>query len=610
MVKRILVIDDNTSIHNDFRKILMKSKPKNDHLNDMESFLFGAVVQQPPNSALFEIDCASQGIEGLELVKQAIAKGTPYALAFVDIRMPPGWDGIETIRHVWNEYPDIQVVLCTAYSDYSWDEIHRILGETDNLLILKKPFDNIEVLQIAHTLTRKWELNLDIQGRLNKLAFYDNLTGLPNRVLFMDRFTHVLENSHRYKRKGALLFIDLDNFKQINDTMGHNAGDELLKIMSDRIVKCLRISDTITRTPSTDEMSARLGGDEFTVILPEISKYEDAAVTAQRIAEHIIIPMNLCGQEVVITCSIGIAVFPVDGETIESLLKNADLAMYYAKRIGPNHFQYYQESMNTDALKRLTMENHLRHASMRNEFTLVYQPQFNLLTGQFNSMEALLRWNNSELGSISPAEFIPIAEENGLIIPIGEWVIRTACQQIKTWLDKGLFVQCVSVNVSLKQLTQANFVEMVRAILADTNLEAERLEIELTESIMERDISGITSILNALKNMQVRLAIDDFGTGYSCLSRLKDMPIDCLKIDRSFLMDIEDSKANQSIINAIIAMAKKLNLTVIAEGVETKTQLDFLYENNCQKAQGYMLSYPLSALQTEEFLKRLYVENS
>lgn len=598
---RILIIDDNTVIHDDFRKILMKSAKPVDDLQDMRSALFGPATQTLTTIA-FEIDCASQGKEGLEMTQQAQSAGRPYALAFVDSRMPPGWDGIETISHLWKVCPELQIVLCTAYTDYSWQQIQSILGNSDSLLLLKKPFDNMEVLQLAHALTRKWELNREIQGRLNQLAFYDKLTGLPNRTLFIDRLTQAINRASRYKCKVALLFIDLDNFKRVNDTLGHSIGDDLLKFTAERLVKCLRVSDTVARSLE-NEMAARIGGDEFTVILPELKREEDAGVVAQRIAEQLGQPLQLGSHQVIVTPSIGIAVFPQDGDNIETLIKNADIAMYYSKRIGPNMFKYYQESMNATALKRMTIENHLRQAFERDEFMLHYQPQFDLASGMVSGMEALLRWSNWELGDVPPIEFIPVAEENGMIVVIGEWVLRTACRQTKAWLDQGFQLQRIAVNVSVKQFTHTNFLEMVRNVLAETALEPNRLEIEITESLLVQDALKINDILQSLKDMNVRIAIDDFGTGYSSLSRLKEMPIDCLKIDRSFVSGIHGGPRDQAIICAIIAMAEGMDLKVIAEGVETSGQEKFLREKQCQEAQGFLFSRPLSTQQAEAFLR-------
>lgn len=604
---RILVIDDNTSIHEDFSKILVKQQNMGDGLQDIESQLFGseATTILPAD---FEMDYASQGKEGLALVQQAISEGRPYSLAFVDFRMPPGWDGITTIQELWKESPDLQIVFCTAYSDYSWQDIRRDLGETDNLLILKKPFDNAEVLQLAHALTRKWELNREVQGRLNQLAYYDILTGLPNRALFMERLNQVLETARRQERKAALLFIDLDNFKRINDTLGHSIGDDLLKTASDRIVKCLRMSDVVTRS-SVTEMAARLGGDEFTVILPELDKEEYAAVVATRIGETLTKPITLDSYEVIVTPSIGIAVFPQDGDTLEILLKNADLAMYYSKRTGANTYSYYQESMNESALKRMTIENHLRQAFDRNEFTLCYQPQFDLVKGEVSGMEALLRWHNWELGNVPPDEFIPIAEESGLIVPIGEWVMRTACSQLREWLDQKTPLQRISVNVSVKQFIHKRFLKMIQQVLAETGLGPDNLEIEITESLLVKDTQVISDILEEIKKMKIGVAIDDFGTGYSSLSRIKEMPIDCLKIDRSFVNAIDGNTRDQSVISAIIAMAEGMNLRVIAEGVETTGQADFLRGKKCQEVQGYLYSRPLTTDQVDIFFRQISKKN-
>jgi diguanylate cyclase (GGDEF)-like protein len=599
---RILVIDDNASIHEDFQKILARPASSSTELKEMESVLFGSDAEAPA-FADFKIDYASQGREGLEMVKRAQSEGRPYALAFVDGRMPPGWDGIETISHLWQECPDLQVVLCTAYADYSWQEIRRVLGESDSLLILKKPFDNVEVLQLAHALTRKWELNREIQGRLNQLAFYDSLTGLPNRALFLDRLSQALEQARRYGHKSALLFIDMNNFKRINDTLGHGVGDDLLRTTARRLAVCLRDSDTVAR-PVNRDLSARLGGDEFTAILPIVERVEDAAVVAQRITDHLSQPMDLSGHHVIVTPSIGIAIFPQDGDNVEELLKNADLAMYFAKRMGPNTYQFYNESMNATVLKRLTIENHLRQAIERNELSLAYQPQIDLITGQLCGMEALLRWNNEELGNVPPLEFIPVAEESGLILPIGEWVLKAACKQAVAWLEQGLALQRMAVNLSVKQLSHPDFMQTVQAILTETGLEPHRLEFEVTESLLESDPSGFGAMLATLRNMNIQIAVDDFGNGYSNMSRMKEMPFDCIKIDRSFIHNIGRGAMDQSIITAILTMAKALEKRVIAEGVETASQVDFLRSKQCQEAQGYLFSRPLSAMDAEIFLRR------
>jgi diguanylate cyclase (GGDEF)-like protein len=589
------------AIHEDFRKILTKSSAINGDLGELESALFG--VEKPVSpKVVFEVDCALQGEESLEMVLQAQSDNRPYALAFVDGRMPPGWDGIETISHLWRETPELQVVLCTAYADYSWKEIRHVLGEGDGLLILKKPFDNMEVLQLAYTLTRKWELSREVQGRLNQLAFYDNLTGLPNRALFLDRLAQTLTQARRYQQKTALFFIDMDNFKRINDTLGHSIGDELLRATAQRLNKSLRASDTVAR-PSERGLAARLGGDEFTVVLPMLDKMEDAATIAKRIAEQLSEPIHISGHQVTITPCIGVAIFPQDGGTVDELLKNADTAMYFAKSLGPNTFQFYHPSMNAGTLNRLNMENHLRKAIEKNEFSLHYQPQFDLETGQLSGMEALLRWHNSELGDVAPLDFIPVAEESGLILSIGEWVLREACKQAVAWIEQGLPLQRMAVNISIRQLAQPDFAERVRNILDETGLPPDRLEIEITENLLDRGPAGFVTTLDALKKMEIHIAVDDFGTGYLKMTRLKEMSIDRLKIDRSFICGIDGGPVNKSIISAVLAMAQGMNVGVIAEGVETSMQVDFLRGVKCQEVQGFLFSRPLTLMQAEAFLQ-------
>ena len=600
---RILIIDDNQDIHDDFDKILNSSSPSTDNLDAMRAALFGPIEQPQVRKSSFHLSHALQGEEGLALLKQAKEQNLPFSVAFVDSRMPPGWDGIETIRKLWQESPDLQVILCTAYTDYSWQEIYQIFGERDNLLFLRKPFDTIEVLQLTHTLSRKWEMDHEIQGRLNQLAFFDSLTGLPNRTLFLERLTQTLIQANRYQRMAALLFIDLDNFKRVNDTLGHSVGDLLLKATADRLVYSLRKSDTIAN-PFEMHTAGRLGGDEFTIILPNLQRSEDAAAISQRIAEQVGQPLILGDHEIVITPSIGIAIYPDDGTDVDTLMRNADMAMYYAKRIGPNMFKYFQESMNETALKRLTIENHLRQASAHDEFSLHYQPQINLSTGEVKGMEALLRWNNWELGEISPVDFIPIAEESGLIVEIGEWVFVTACRQFKSWLDRAINPQRISINVSVKQFLHPNFTHYIDRVLKEIALDPCFVELEITETLLVNDTVNIREILNSLKNIGVRTAIDDFGTGYSSLSRLKEMPIDCLKIDKSFVQGIHGGSRDRSIVSTIISMAKGMGLNVIAEGVETKGQVDFLKEQACEEVQGYLFSRPMDVSAAGTFLDK------
>jgi len=598
---RILVIDDNFSIHEDFRKILCPSQEEdNDKLEQMEAALFGSDSWSDVRP-VFDVDCAAQGKDGLALLEQSVADSRPYSLAFVDGRMPPGWDGVETIRHLWQVAPELQVVLSTAYSDYSWQEIQRELGLSDGLLILKKPFDNAEVLQMAYALTRKWELNREIQGRLNSLAFYDQLTGLPNRGLFLDRFNQAVAGGGRRKSKLALLFIDLDNFKRINDSLGHSFGDAVLQTIARRLEASLRTTDSVSRC-----VASRLGGDEFTVLMLDIARDEFASLVARRIAEEIAKPILLGGHEIIITSSMGIAIFPEDGNDSETLLKNSDIAMYHAKEAGANGFAFFKESMNTSALRRLKLEGLLRQAIERNELSLAFQPQLSLKTGRISGLEVLLRWRSPELGNVPPDEFILVAEECGLIEKIGIWVMRTACFQLRNWIDKGLPVPQIAVNVSIKQFIRSDFVSSVREILEESQLPPDCLELEITESLLESNSDEIIAKLTELKGLSLRVAVDDFGQGYSCLARLKNMPIDSLKIDRAFVSGIGSSKGDETIINAIISMASGMELKTVAEGVETQQQMDYLLRLNCDEAQGYFIGRPMFSEDAERFLRECF----
>lgn len=597
-VYRILIIDDNQAIHQDFAKILVNTIDEDSALNDLEATIFGSSVKPKGDSLHFTLDYATQGAEGLAMVEQALAEDRPYALAFVDGRMPPGMDGIETIQCLWQAYPELQIVLCTAYSDYSWQEIIDILGSSDNLLILKKPFDNVEVLQMAHALTCKWELAMEIKGRLHQLAFYDYLTGLPNRLLLSDRIAMSLERARQKRSLLALLFIDIDNFKLINDSLGHSSGDKLLKVVAKRIAACLRTTDIISR-----ETAARVGGDEFVVVLPEISSEHDATQVARRISHKVAKTLTIDEYPVLTTLSIGIALYPQDGDTAEDLLKNADLAMYTAKKNGKNSFAFYRESMNDRAVRRMKLERELRQALGGNEFSLHYQPQLNLYSGTVSGLEALLRWHNPVLGQVPPLEFIDVAEELGLIVDIGAWVLRVACAQTKAWRDQGVNVPRISVNVSAIQFSHPDFAVIVKNILAETGIDPQLLELEITETLLVENVSNLQRIIDQLKEMQIRIAIDDFGTGYAGLNRFRNINVDRLKIDQSFVSGIERGISDQNLIRGIVSLARCLNLNVIAEGVETPTQMEFLRSIGCQEIQGYLYSKPLNIEAAEAFLR-------
>jgi diguanylate cyclase (GGDEF)-like protein/PAS domain S-box-containing protein len=423
------------------------------------------------------------------------------------------------------------------------------------------------------------------EARIQHLATHDALTGLPNRVMFNHMLSNAIPTAQRHQQGIAVLFIDLDRFKFINDTLGHEAGDVLLTTVTARFKQALRASDMI----------ARLGGDEFVVLVQDLHEPEQAAVVARKLLSAAIKPVMLLGRECRVTASIGIAVYPQDGEDEQTLMKNADIAMYHAKEEGKNNFQFYSKHIKSLSMERLTLENNLRHALDRDELTLHYQAKRDLGSGAITGTEALLRWNNRELGMVSPAQFIPVAEETGLIIPIGKWVMQTACQQNMAWQRQGLPPVCMAVNLSARQFADPDLLADVEAILRDTGMPPHLLELEITESMVVHNPAQALNLLTRIKQMGVRLAIDDFGTGYSSLGQLKNFPIDTLKVDRSFIRDISTNAEDKAITEAIIAMGKTLSLTVVAEGVETQEQEAFLRAHACDEMQGYYFSKPLAA---------------
>jgi diguanylate cyclase (GGDEF)-like protein len=727
---RIIIIDDNPAIHLDFIKILKKTTPS--ELEALRAEMFGN-KKEKDYLPQFEIDVASQGQEGVMRIEEALHEKRPYSLAFVDIRMPPGWDGIETIKHIWALDKSIQIVICTAYSDYSWEETVEHLGKTDNLLILKKPFDNISVRQLACALTKKWQLSKDarkytlmlkkevedrtlslqnslslikstfesssdgilvisneksivdynqkfiemleipesvittksetkvveylksqlinaeeflekltkyhnksdeisidiikfkngkifecysqphklnekIVGRildfrditqrakleeeLEHQATHDPLTGLANRVKLLERMRQAIKLSTQHQTQFAVLFLDFDRFKLINDSLSHIVGDQLLRAAADRLKSVIDEEDTL----------ARLGGDEFIILFRDILNDEHAAKKVLNLLDIFQKPFNLFDRTIIITASVGISIYPKDGTSADILLRNADTAMYRAKAQKGNNFKFYTPELSMKSLAALDQEIELRHAIEHNEFFLCYQPELDLEKEKLVAVEALIRWQHPQKGIVLPLDFIPLAEETGLIVPIGDWVMRTACRQNKAWQDTGLPPIRVAVNVTSQQLSQENFLSRVKEILDETKLDPKYLEIELTENVILSN-REIIRIVSELKKIGVIIAVDDFGTGYSSLSYLHKIPLDRLKIDSTFVQQITSANDDKAIICAMISMAKNLNLEVLAEGVETADQFNFLKKNHCGDIQGFYYSVPLLAEDLEYYLK-------
>lgn len=733
---RIIIIDDNVNIHKDVIKVLTLNK-QSEVFEELDTAIFGQenAAEKKADNYLpeFEFDTASQGREGVEKIKVAVEKGRPYALAFVDIRMPPGWDGVETIQRIWAIDPDIQIIICTAFSDYSWEETIQKLGMSDNFLILKKPFDYIAIRQLACALTQKWLLmketkrhtehlqetvkektqtlqqslsllratlesttdgvfvvdleknvidynqlfikiweisktllkhkderllqehiinkiidpseykdvlktvyaNIDettkqsvklkngkvldcfsyphrlngvivgrvwsfrdvtertfLEKKLEHQATHDALTDLPNRVLLYDRIQQAIANAKRHNKGFSVFFLDLDRFKLINDSLGHEIGDSLLLEVANRLTKLIRGDDTFSR----------VGGDEFVILFPGIAKEGEIITLAHKIESAFQRPFTVAKNEINITSSIGISIYPLNGKTPSKLLKNADLAMYKAKESQGNQFHFYTEKLNKWSQQRLKQEIELQYAINNNEFFLLFQPQFDIENKELLAVEALIRWQHPKKGIILPMSFIPLAEETGQIVLIGEWVIRETCRQIAAWKAQGLPYIRTAVNVAMQQLKQANFAEMIATILKEHNVSPQFLELEITENVIITH-PEVMRMLNQLKHIGIKIVLDDFGTGNSSLNYLKKIHIDRLKIDKAFVSNISHSRSDEVIIEAIIAMGRSFGFKVLAEGVETQRQIKFLKNNHCDEVQGYYYSHPISSADVLNYLK-------
>lgn len=730
--KRILIVDDNPEIHKDFIKIL--SKHENRPAITGKDILFGTIkkpfeLADAPN---YQIDSALQGQEALELVRVALSRGEPYALAFIDMRMPPGWNGIETIKKIWNVDSTIQMVICSAYSDHSWEEITQELGGSENFLILKKPFEMIEISQLAAALTKKWELLANLHGlvksrtdlleklyslsratlesvregilaialdghvvsynmnflkqwdiseeflksekhsvifeklstQVNDAVFFltmmqelcekpqltdikewslksgmilelfthlqyqgdkvigivysfqditerkklekqllhqathDVLTGLPNRALFLDRIKQAIAHAKRFNLYVGVAHVDVDFFKEINNTYGHDIGDLVLKHLADKMSAFIRETDTV----------ARFSGDEFVVVFASQAHEKNFVEIVRRFSDLFSKPFKIENHDIMSTVSIGVSIYPRDGNDIDTLLKNADVAQYQAKLMGRNRFQFYIEEFNQPTFQNSAIRAGLSQALENKELSLDYQPLIDLQSNKIIGVEALLRWEHPTMGKIPPQTFIPIAEESGHIISIGEWVLRTACRQAKVWHQTAAIPKLkISVNVSATQFHEKHFVSLVSTILNETKLDPTCLELEITEGLILSHIKQTTEKMDALKKLGVRFAIDDFGTGYSSLSYLKYFQFDTVKIDKTFINNITTDPTNSSIVEAIIAITKNIGVNVLAEGVEQKEQVTFLKEHHGNQMQGYYYSKPLSEEACTELLKQNHI---
>ena len=731
---RLLLIDDNEAIHRDFRKVLLDGR-SDDAFESLKSNLLSDTDSLPSHTNTdipYLIDSAMQGKDGYNMVRKAIRDEQPYSLAFVDIRMPPGWDGIETIQHLWEADPELQVVICSAHSDYSFDDIRSKLKQNDRYLILKKPFDNLEIRQITASLAKKWDLSqqakkhvqhldhliqqrtqelttsvsvckatieatqegllgVDLNNTVNALnrniltiwdlddatleesdaqvifqkmadktddpwlflnhiqnhaqlshhfkrnwtlksgkklelyihaqyiqdaiagyvfsfhdvtankameeellhlATHDTLTGLPNRALLYDRIEQATSGTLNGKHCVGLLLLDIDHFKHVNDTLGHTAGDELLKIISKRLSMFTRDSDTVSR----------LGGDEFVILLPRL-RQEDLLMKVQELVKLFTTPISIHGHLLTISASIGISMYPKDGKDAETLLKNADCALYQSKSRGRNTFQFYTSEFSEYLLSHEELVTDLRQALKEQQFVIYYQPLIQLSTGKANGVEALLRWDHPSRGLLLPSDFIEAIEESGLMPSIGEWVLRSACVQAKIWHDSINPSLTIAVNISPSQFREKPFLDTVKKILAETGVNPNKLEFEVTENLILDNSSEIISRMHELKALGIKLSMDDFGTGYASLSYLKFFPFDKIKIDKSFIQGLMHSRIDRSIVEAIIIIASRIGVSVIAEGVSNAEELRFLQQHAAAEGQGFYFSEAIDEEACARFLR-------
>ena len=559
------------------------------------------VDDEPTTIEILEMFLQGEGYEHFVTTTESgcaleLAKKTRPDVVLLDLMMPEvgGLDVLRAIR-ADAELARLPVIIVTSSEDPATKLQALELGATD---LLAKPVDPSELaLRLRNTLSSK--------SYQDRLAYYDRLTGLPNRRLYMDRLEEMLRRARTESLDCALLHIDLDRFKRINDALGHTTGDALLRAVSERLRRIIRPDDFVGpgEPARIDSPLSRIGGDEFSVLLPGAGAFERAASVSRRIIASLGSPFRLGGQDLFVTSSIGVALFPTDGEDMETLLANANTAMSHAKERGRNGFQFYDRSLNAESAQQLSLENQLRRAIDRKELRLFYQPKVDIDTRRVTGAEALLRWDHPELGLVGPDAFIPIAEDTGMIEALGEWALRTACRQASDWGAAGLPEITVSVNASAKQFRDAEFVDTIRGALEESGLEGRRLVIELTETVIMEKPEQAARMLESIKSMGPRISVDDFGTGYSSLAALKRFPLDELKIDRSFVGNVSDDGDDAAIANAIILLGHTLGLSVVAEGVETTEQLALLARRGCDAYQGFLRSRPVPPEEFEALLR-------
>ena len=639
------MIDDQSEIHETFARIFQSQRSEDQDLNDFEARFLSdeaAEASSPQHDTpRFSITHAKSGEEGVHLALQSVSEENRFAVAFVDMRMPNGMDGLETTERLWKVDPRLQIVICTAYSDHSWDQVLDRLGYNDRLLLLRKPFAQDEARQMALALSEKWlleahqkqklsellsevELRRKAEEELRDIAHRDALTSLPNRPFLIDRLERILGSQHASKRThDALLFLDLDNFKIINDSLGHEAGDELLNQVANRLKQCVREHDTASRRlkPSSEsnrpsdgespgDKTVRLGGDEFVVLLERLQNSDDALRVARRIVTRICEPFQLGDRFVNIGTSVGIAYIDDTMNDAHDVLRNADTAMYRAKNSGKGQIAVFDKTMHEAVVARHELEAELRIALRDESFELRYQPIVQLSTGLIRGVEVLMRWRGNDGEFVSPSKFIPIAEEIGLISHLGEWVLENSMREF------GAMLQTVSpersnvylgVNVSRRQIGDPFFADRLYAIMERTKFDA-MLKLEMSESGDPRHNHHALQSMLELHESGIGIHIDDFGKGSSSLTCFQSYPVETVKIDRTFTASIARDHGHAIITQSIVQLAHHLNAQIVCQGIESEEQLRLLQEWGCDLGQGYLFAEPLDIDQLKEYL--LYGEYS
>jgi diguanylate cyclase (GGDEF)-like protein len=609
---RILVVDDEPPVLDAFRRVFepLPGDSGGAVLDGLRMRLLGSggnpalLTKQSRRHQTFHATYCSDPVGAVAAVRDAIAAKAPFSVVFLDSHLPTGHDSLLAAQRIRELDQKIEIVICAAGTDVNPLQFGRSVPPADRIFYLPKPLNPHEVRRMALALGEK---HASFNQRMDELAEVDSLTALPSRTQFVARLRHAIANARRDRRTMALLYLDLDSFRCVNDALGQAAGDEMLRRVAMRLQEIMRDNDVTGRVDATGPgfELARLGSDQFVVLLHTIDDSAHVDSIAQQLTVPLVTAADAASTSIIVTASIGVALYPIDSVDEDALLRQAGIAMYTAKRQGRGRVEYFNATMKEGSQSRFRLEQRLQRALARDGFTLCYQPQFDLGTGCISGVEALLRWTDDQLGSISPEEFIPLAEEMGLIAPIGEWALRTACRQFREWQDMGLQAGRVAVNVSPPQFTEPGFCGTVRQVLRDTGLDPSRLELEITESLAMSDDDRTTDILAELRQIGVSIAIDDFGVGHSNLGRLVSIAVNRLKIDRGLVRNVDQHDRRAAIVGAIVSMARALGLQVVAEGVEDFSQLLDLQELQCNEVQGYLLSQPLPADEVTELLQRL-----